>query len=137
MRVIDLLVFMGEYGKRYRESEVPEIFLYFQQMNIDERIIAILKNEELYGFACISIGDNWQQFHKKDTWNYRTHSPEGKIVYIELLICKEWNRELRLLLEQEILRKYPQIEKAVWHKWAKWGDRQVLSVRRNGKYVHC
>lgn len=103
---------------------------YFQKMIDDGRIIVIKKDSKIHAFIAFSVTDNPEEFHKKGEWNFKTHNPSGKIVYIEKLISKGWNRDLRFQFEEMILKEYPNLERGVWHRWARWGDRKTFTVRR-------
>lgn len=135
MNAIDLLLFMGELGKRYSEKDLLEAHYYLYRMIDDGRTIVIMEDGKVHAFICFSICEDFEQFYKKDTWDYIPHYPSGSIIYIELMICRKWTKELRGKFEELIIQRYPQLHTGIWHKYAKWGDRKVLTPRRNGQYV--
>lgn len=130
MRAIPILKIMGELGARFPTSKIWEIISYVSSMLEDERVIVISKDEIPYGVAFCSLSNDYEPFYKKDTWDYKAHDPKGKILYIELLCCKKWTHELREIFETELVKKYPSIEEACWHRWAAYGDRKVTYKRR-------
>ena len=131
MNPIEILKFMGEQGARYKPSQLGLILSYLDAMIQDKRIIIIYEENQPYAFMAFSICNDMVQYLKKDLWAYLPHDPHGRTIYIEKLVSKSWNRELRLKFEEEILKLYPQLEKGIWHRYAKWGDRQTYTVRRN------
>ena len=131
MNAIDVIKMLGEMGLKFRSScELDSAILYFINMIKDERIILISEDGEPYAVIAYSMTDDPDTFLKKETWDYLQHDPIGNIVYVEKIVSKSWNRELRNILEHVVSAKYPQMEYGMWHKWAKWGDRKVISKRR-------
>lgn len=117
-------------GLMYKESEIDDAILYCANMLKDERIITINKDGEIYAVMFFSITDSADEFLIKKTWEYRPHHPEGRVIYVEKIVSKGWDKELRSILERVARTKHPQIEYGIWHKWAKWGDRMVITKRR-------
>ena len=130
MNAILLLKAMGEMGVRYPASHIDEIIDYTTKMYDNGRIITISDPNGLFAVAFFSITDSPEEFLKKGELVYKSHDPVGKIVYLEKLVSRGWNRELRIEFETELLKKYPNITHGVWHRWAKWGDRKVIGKRR-------
>lgn len=125
MTSIDLLVFMGELGGRFTPDQAQQAEAYFDQMIKDGRVIAIYKDGVLHGILAFSLCSNFIPYWKKETWDYRQHEDNGKTLYIEIMASRSWTKELRKTFQQEILNRHPQIEEAIWHRWASWGDRKV------------
>ena len=130
MKAVAILKIMGELGARFPITKIWEIISYVSEMLKDERVVIINKDGVPHGVAFCSICDDYDTFYRKTTWNYKPHDPKGKILYIELLCCKKWTKELREIFEIELIKKYPSIEEAVWHRWASYGDRKVTYRRK-------
>lgn len=130
MTEIDVLKTMGELGARFNASKLWIIIDYVAKMLADERIVIIKKDGEIEGVAFCSLSNDYELYYKKDTWDYFQHDSKGSVLYLELLCCRKWTRELRKLFESEIVKKYPSIKEAVWHRWASYGDRKVIYKRR-------
>ena len=130
MNAIELAKVLGEIGMKFYESQLQEMVRYFSLMLDNHRVIVINKDGSPYSVFFFSITDDPDHFLLKDTWDYRTHNQYGKIVYVEKLVSKGWDREIRVLFEGLIVDQYPQIEYGVWHRWGKTGDRKVTVKRR-------
>lgn len=130
MDAIEVMKLMGDMGLMYKESELDETICYFMNMIKDERVIKVDKDGTPYAILVYSITDDCEPFLKKRTWEYKPHFPDGKTAYVEKIVSKGFDKELRTIFEQIIRTKYPQIEYGAWHKWAKWGDRKVVTKRR-------
>ena len=107
---------------------------YISSMMKDDRVLIIYENGEPYALLLYSITNNHIPYLLKSDWTYLEHDPDGSTIYIEKLISKGWNKELRQEFERKILERHPQLTDAVWHKWAEWGDRQV-TIKRRLQYV--
>src|SRR3990167_11290062 len=130
MNPISVLTIMGEMGLRYRASEINETIDYATKMLDNGRVIVIWDDDIISAVLFFSITNEPKLFLEKQTWEFKSHDPEGKIVYLEKLVSRGWNKKIRLQLESEIIRKYPNIDHAEWHRWGKTGDRPVISKRR-------
>ena len=130
MNIIDIVKILGEMGGRFPKSQLGSLMEYFTKMIADGRVIVIWKDKEPYAVMAFSIGNDFEKFHKKTTWDYIAHDQEGSTLYIELLVCKQWTKELRKQFEQEILKHYPQLEEAHWDRWVSSGERHV-KIRRS------
>lgn len=121
-----ILLFLKNIGAKFSEPQAHLAQDYFNRMIKDGRVIAINKDGELHGILAFSLCFDYVPYWKKETWEYKQHEPNGTTLYIEFLAALNWNKEARQTFAQEILKRYPQIEQAVWHKWAHWGDRKVI-----------
>lgn len=130
MNPITVLKIMGSMGCRYLESKIHLILDYTTKMCDNGRVIIISDSKGPYSVMFFSVTDDPDSFLKKESYEYKSHDPLGKILYIEKLISLGWNKSIRQEFETEILKKFPQITHGEWHRWAKWGDRRVIAKRR-------
>lgn len=130
MNAVKLAKIFGEMGCLFYQHELKSALDYFQKMLEADRIVYILSDDKPYAFLFISLTNDPDAFLKKGKWEYLDQDEAGKILYVEKLISKGWDKETRVLFEKLITEKYPQIEYGLWHRWAKWGDRKVTSKRR-------
>ena len=130
MNTLDIIKFMGERGGRFPKDSIKEIIHYFSNMIRDGRVVVIYKEKEIYAFVTFALTDEYERFYKKKTWDYVPHDKSGKIMYVEFMVCKQWNKQLRYQFQSEILKLYPQIEEAHWHRWASYGDRLITWRRK-------
>jgi hypothetical protein len=127
---VSTLAFMGRLGARYPLTILETIMDYTTRMLEDERVIAVHRTEIPHAIIFFSISDSPDVFLAKGSWEYVPHDSFGKIVYLEKLICRKWDKELRKNVEAILIEKYPQLEYGIWHRYAKWGDRKVIAKRR-------
>lgn len=130
MSPINLLKSIGEMGGRYKVSELHLIMDYATRMLEDKRVVLINLDEKPYACLFFSLTNLESSHLVKGTWDYISHDPDGKYLYVEKLIATKWSKTLRLRFEEEIIKTYPQITHGVWHRWATYGDRIVKSKRR-------
>lgn len=130
MDPIEIIKIMGEMGFKFFERDLDKMIAYIMNMIKDERVIVINNDSQPYSVAFFSITDSVDEFLIKDTWDYKPHHPEGKIIYVEKIVSKGWDKDLRRILEHTVRTKYPQLEYGVWHRYAKQGDRMVMTKRR-------
>lgn len=130
MTAIELLKQLGEMGCRYHARELPHAITYFEKMIADNRVVTVATDGNLKAVLVFSLDYDIDKFLKKETWDYLPHNPFGSILYVEKLISTGWSKEIRREFEQAVVRYYPTIEYGVWHRWAKWGDRKVVTKRR-------
>lgn len=135
MTAIDVATILGrDMGVKFRESMIDDILNYIDLMLKDHRIIIIKEGETAHALVFFSVTDDPDKYLKKKTWDFVGHEPDGKTVVIEQMISRGWNKELRKIMEEMFLRRYPHLTSAVWYRYAKWGDRLVRTYRRL-KYV--
>jgi len=130
MTPIDILLFMGENGIRFKRNEVLSAVDYVTRMIEADRVIIIYENRDVHSVLFFSMSDDTDFFFKKNTWEFRDHDDYGKIVYLEKLVSRGWNKEIRFKVENEILKIHPQMTHGAWHRWDWWGDRMVIAKRR-------
>lgn len=130
MNSIELINILGEMRFRFYDDQIEDIIEYLDKMISDKRVIMIDNEHGPCVVVTFSVTNSPDEFLKKDTWEYKPHDKRGEIVYVEKLMSTGWNRDLREILERKITELYPNIKFAVWHKYARWGDRMVISKRR-------
>ena len=130
MNAIDVMRILGEMGVLYRESTFDSVLLYFINMIKDERVVIISEDNKPYSVIAYSMTDNYEPFLKKGSWDYLPHNSSGHIVYVEKLVSLGWNKQVRIMFEHIIRTKYPTMEYGMWHRFARWGDRPVITKRR-------
>lgn len=131
MNPIMILKIMGEMGARYRESKINDIVDYTTRMCDNGRIIIISDKDEPFAVLFFSVTNDPDKFLNKGQYEFMSHDPCGKILCVEKLISRGWNKELRTEFESKITEKFPQITHGVWYRYGKVGDRKVIAkVRR-------
>ena len=130
MNSLEILKFLGELGVLYRKRTLPLAFDYVEDMLHNERIIEIRENGLPYAMIFYSVTNDPYSFLKKGEFEFKEHDPYASTVYIEKMISREWTKELRKQFESFLVERYPQLEYGIWHRYSKWGDRQVTVKRR-------
>ena len=131
MDAIELMHLLGrDFHCVFHKSELELAILYFINMIKDERVIIIYEDKKPHAILTYSLTDDTDIFLKKKTWDYLPQNLLSKTIYIEKLVSKGWNKELRTIFEQMILKRHPQLEHGVWHRYGLWGDRKVMTKRR-------
>jgi len=130
LKAIELLKFMGQTGIRYPKDHMDTIVGYVEQMITDERIIEISDGYGLHSVIFFAICNDYKPFYKKQTWEFMKHDSAGDTIYIEKAVSKAWGKIIRNDVRDIVLLRYPKLQTARWHRWAKWGDRPVIIKRR-------
>ena len=126
INAIDILTFCGEHGIRYKEADLEKAIGYINRMVADNRVII---GEDMIVF--FSMCNEFYPYLVKKTWEYLEHNSNGHIAYIEKAVSSFWSREMRSQIENVIVEMYPTAVVGKWHRYAKLGDREVTTFRRN------
>lgn len=78
-----------------------------------------------------SICNDYSQFKAKDVFRVLPHDPDGKICYIETFISGDCNRDIIRQIESVIVKRFPQINKAVWCRPGDVEEREYHYRRRD------
>ena len=135
MKILTILKFMGETGIRFKQDELSDIFYYIRSMIASCRVIELCDNETRYGYLFFSICNDIEPYYKKPTWRYVSDNKNGDKVYIEKLVAKAWNKELRKIVEKNLHQLYPNLVEAIWHRWGKTSDRKVIYTRPDRRHL--
>ena len=127
MTYLDVLEIMYQLGFKVVRSVIINVIDYIDNMLRDNRILVINRNGEPYALIFFSISNSYEPYFFKSDFDFLPHNPNGRIIYLEKLISKGWDKKLRQQFEQTILQIYPQLETAVWHRR---GDRKIVAKRR-------
>jgi len=121
---------MGECGWFFKRIDIPDGTLYFEQMIKDERVMVFYDDKKPIGFLAYSICDDYLPFWRKSAWEFKPHNPEGKIVFIEHMAFKNFDKKFKTLIERSLISKYPDFECAIWRRNRKPEDKKVIVKRR-------
>lgn len=134
MKELEVFEFMKLRGMKLDPIQTEEAIRYVSLMLLDQRIIVILRYSDLHTVAFFSICNNPTPYQAKQTWGFLQHDPEGKVVFIEKMVTKGWNKEVRHGLEKVLINRFPQLEEGIWCRDSEQGDRKV-TYRRRLSYV--
>lgn len=130
--ISDLMIFMGERGILYKESEFESTVSYIRNMIKDNRVIVIYKSGDIHTVLFFSISNDWRKHYLKETWEYRSHDPYGAEIYFEKAVSVRWSRAIRCEVKGELLRRFPSLRLAKWHRYDTIGDREC-TLKRGAK----
>lgn len=130
MTTLEILNFMGRRGLRYHKNSLDSLISYIQCMRHENRIIIIESDFSPIAVCFFSICSNYVPYYVKETWDFLTHDPFGKKVYVEKIVSDAWDKTMRNEIERKLIAAYPQLEEAIWHRWDRIGDRKVIARRR-------
>ena len=125
-KVYDILCFMGEYGLRYGPKLLPLFESYVERMLNDDRVIVFSENGKVEGVIFFSVDDETNRFWQKKMWEYLPHNPLGTTAYIELLLIKKWNMEVRKNIQYFLENRFPDLLFGRWHRRSKIRDREFI-----------
>ena len=127
----DILIFMGQCGIRYKESELYNVTKYVEKMIADKRLMRFDDEDGIQSVLFFSICNDSEPYLKKGTWEYKYHYDTGSIFYVEKLASRKWTRKLTMMVHDLATQMYPSIQLGKWHRWGRIGDREyTLKVRR-------
>ena len=94
------------------------------------RLVILNKGNDTLGWATFFIAETVEdtlRLHDRHMWDTSLIDfPTGSVAYIDKMAVSTWNRELRQLMESELRRLFPQLEKAVWFRPTRGADRMVV-----------
>jgi hypothetical protein len=133
----EVINFMGLCGMRYSRSLFLKIYDYIISMIDDERVIVAYRDNKPIMIAFFSICRDWEPYHNKNTWQYLRNESDGHIAYIEKIVAMEYNKELRNLIEEVIVERFPTTKYGVWHRHKKCTDvRVTCSTKEKANVSH-
>ena len=135
MSVMQIIKFIRRMNPNIHYSMVHKMNLYFWRMMTNKRILMVWENRHPIAMICFSITNDTTKFQNKDIWKYLEHKPDGLICYVEKLIAKKWNKDIRNQLVSMGLSEFPQIKYVVFDRPAKEGNREVSIKLKEKQYV--
>lgn len=93
---------------------------YIECMGQDERIFMIEDQGVLFYSICFKTGS----FARKSLFKYLPHDVSGDICYVEKLVTRFWNRQIRDAFEEMIVSKYPNVKCGQFHRT------KLITIRR-------
>ena len=132
MHSIEIMLFMGECGARFRSRHLHVISDYIDKMLEDDRVIIISGNTGVTAVAFYSMCtlEECAHLHDEGTWFYKPQNIAGNTFYVDKIISKCWDRNLRMAIDTFAGTRFPKIEYGAWHRDRKGEDQLIISKRR-------
>lgn len=134
MKTLAVLTFLGEMGIRWTNESLEQALDYVDRMIKDERVIRIDDDNGIHTVIFFAVCESYDPFYKKETWEYKSHDPDGTTLYVEKAASRGWSKDLRNKVRELILSQYPDIQTWRWHRWGKKSDRAVVVHENKGVY---
>lgn len=100
---------------------------YLAAMAAKNRLLYIVRDNQVIGWTTVWVGseDDIYRFHHREMFSLTHDDPNGEIVYMDYLVCSEWNKEIRNLITSQLAQKFPNHKKLVWYRPTTTFDRKV------------
>lgn len=108
---------------------------YPYKMIRDKRVVSIAEGGKVVAIVFFSLCNDETQHLWNWDYEYHPHNPEGKILVLEGLVCKDFNFRIVKKMREVFYSKFPQIEKTVWRRDNR-SDKKVTLTRRNYEIQH-
>lgn len=134
MNAIEIIDFFADCGANFKEEDLSGVHDYLTKMLDDHRVLAIFDGHEVIAIVTFSICSDYKKYYSKGVWEYMEHDPYGCTLYIEKLVSKTWNLELRRLMQDLFLEKYPFLTRGIWHR-SRDNEDCLIQAKRRFDYV--
>ena len=102
---------------------------YPYKMIRDRRVASVIENGKVIAIVFFSLCNDETQHLWNWDYEYHKHNPEGKILVLDGLVCKDFSFRIVKKMKEIFYNKFPQIEKTVWRRDNR-GNRVVTLNRR-------
>lgn len=106
---------------------------YLKEMLKLNRVMIIQDGESVEAVIMFYLTNDYEILYKKSTWEIAKDDPNGTQIYIDKMVCKSWNKDLRKSVQEAIEKKFPHVEMGVYHRAPK--DRCVKIYSRRMAHV--
>lgn len=128
MRFHQLSQLFYSWGWQIKHQHYTGFSDYLHAMLKRERVMAIDKDGEIVAVILFFLTDDYNKVYKKGPWELVNDNPDGHQIYIDKLVCKNFDKPMRLAIEDAITSKYPNVTEAIYHREP--FDRKVTIKRR-------
>ena len=105
---------------------------YPYKMIKDGRVVSIAENGKVVAIVFFSLCNDETEHLWNWDYEYRTHNPDGKILVLEGLVCKDFHFGIVKKMKEVFYQKFPQIEKTVWRRDKR--DNKKCTLRRRHEF---
>lgn len=135
LTALDFVRFAIDCGGRLRNKDAQAIHTYFHAMLQRGRVISVTDGTRLLGFCTfflLRVPSHAERLHFRKPWTTPEDYANGTIVFIDLVACPEWSRDMRDQIEAMIVLHHSQVRRAIWFRLGTQGrpDRERRSARK-------
>ena len=131
MTIPELSAIMEKWGYQIKSEEFDGFRNYAQTMFNRRRSILIKNGKSPEAILFYFFTHDYETFYKKATWDLPEDNPTGTQLYIDKMICRHWNKDIRNAVKAALEAKFPWILEAVYHRAP--NDRCVKIMSEYGK----
>lgn len=103
------------WGFLVNQNEYSKFESYFMEMLKRNRVMLIRDKNELVAILTYFLTDNWKEYLWKGLWEVKDDNPEGSQIFIDKMVCKNWNIPMRHLLQEAIETNFNVLEGHYYH----------------------
>ena len=129
MTSYDIINLMKAWGHNLKTEHIAGFLYYFRQMVHKNRVATVSDEHGVQAVIFFYLTNDYRLLYKKDIWALALDKPSGCQVYVDKLVCREWNLEIRRKFQDFIESTFPNVTEAYYHRAPK--DRCVRIKRRS------
>jgi hypothetical protein len=100
----------------------------------NNRCLIIADNGETVAHVFFSICDDPEPYLNNTDYKYIEHNPNGKIVIVEGMICKDFKMKYLGILHDAFISKFPQLEECKWRR-RKFPVDKIITFKRRKQHA--
>ena|SRR3990167_2085808 len=116
MRFHGLAQLFYQWGWEIKHEHYTAFSDYLKEMLKRNRVMVVMNGEEIEAVITYYLTDDYEKLFKKSTWEVVNDDPDGSQIYIDKMVCKKFNKELRVRLAQAIEEKFPNVVEGFYHR---------------------
>ena len=123
-----LLDVFSSWGLKLPTEHYWDFKQYCQNMLKRNRMMVVVNDGQVLAVLFFFITNDYNRIYRKGEFEYPMDNPYGFQVYVDKMLCKNWNYTIRKIVQQRIEESFPHVKEAVYHRAP--NDRCVKIYRR-------
>ena len=116
MRFHGLSQLFYEWGWEIKHEHYTAFSDYLKEMLKRNRVMVVTEGEEIQAVIMFYLTNDYTKIYKKRTWDVVNDESDGTQIYIDKMVCKKFNKELRIRLAEAIENKFPNVVEGFYHR---------------------
>src|SRR3990167_10832588 len=116
MRFHGLSQLFYEWGWVIKHEHYTAFSDYLKEMLKRNRVMVVTEGEEIQAVIMFYLTNDYTKIYKKRTWDVVNDESDGTQIYIDKMVCKKFNKELRIRLAEAIENKFPNVVEGFYHR---------------------
>lgn len=112
----ELAWIMEQWGYKIKAEEFESFRAYTQGMFNRRRALIIKSGKSLEAIIFYFLTNDFEMIYKKGTWDIPEDNPAGSQIYLDKMICRRWNKQIRNVVKEAIETKFPCVLEGVYHR---------------------